>query len=141
MAEAHHPEVNKLGTAARHFSLSTIPPLATALFAWMIVFIFHAAAGLWYAKDRGHRLAILFDAAATGAVIAALTWLGLTAFRRVRRQNECNTAEVNHQVRNALELIIDAEYRAEGAARRSLIVESVSRIDRTLRKLLPNPRK
>jgi hypothetical protein len=73
-------------------------------------------------------------------VIAALVWLILAAFSGARRQHESNTAEINHQVRNALQLMVDAGYRTEGTSRRSSSLESVTRIDRTLRTPFPPSR-
>ena len=111
--------------------------VAGALTAWFIVFAIHAAVGLSFSGVPGHRIAILFDAGLTAAVIAALVSLTLTVSRRAHRERESKTAEVNHQVRNALQLIVNAEYGVEGANRRGLIMESVARIDRTLRTLFP----
>lgn len=135
MTEAHRPEArSKVSTVVRHLTLGPAP---AALIAWVVVFAIHAVVGLSFSQVPGHRIAILFDAGLTAAVIAVLVSLILTVSRRAHRQQESSTAEVNHQVRNALQLIVNAEYRAEGTNRRGLIMESVARIDRTLRTLFP----
>ncbi len=141
MAEAHCPEARStLKTVVRHLTTFARGPAPAALAAWVVVFAIHAALGFSFSKGRAHRIAILFDAGVTAAVIAVLVSLILTVSRRAYRQRESNTAEVNHQVRNALQLIVNAESSAEGTNRRGLVMESVARIDRTLRKLFPPSR-
>jgi hypothetical protein len=126
-----------VSTVLRHLTTLALRPAPAVLIAWVVVFAIHAAVGLSFSKVPGHGIVILFDAGLTAAAIAVLVSLILTVSRHAHRQQESNAAEVNHQIRNALQLIVNAEYRAEDTNRRGLIMESVARIDRTLRTLFP----
>jgi signal transduction histidine kinase len=80
----------------------------------------------------------LQDAILTGALAAilVLTVLLAVASRRKRVQEELQTiAMLNHEIRNALEVIIGSDYlpQSEQAA---AIIQSVDRINRTLKGLL-----
>ena len=138
MAEEHRPEARiPVNTVVRPLSTFARRPAFAALIVWLVVFAIHAAVGLSFSRVPDQRVGILLDAGVTAAVIAALVSLILAVSRRANREREFKAAEINHQVRNALELIVNAEYRAEGTNRRGLIMESVARIERTLRTLLP----
>jgi cbb3-type cytochrome oxidase subunit 3 len=83
-------------------------------------------------------------AALDASVMALMTLLlvGFTvaAFReRRRRVNEAirSVADLNHHVRNALQVIRDAHYLPEDE-QADAVLNSVDRIDSTLRRLFPN---
>jgi len=126
-----------MNTVVRRLTRFARRPAFAALIAWLVVFAIHAAVGLSFSRVPGQRVAILFDAGVTATVIAVLVSLILTVSCRANKERELKAAEINHQVRNALELIVNAEYRAEGTNRRGLIMDSVARIERTLRTLFP----
>ncbi len=93
----------------------------------------HVVAGLppWYGA--------LLDAAiiALGAAGFAWTLLAGNRDRRHRVQKELEgIAELNHEVRNALQVIAHSQYRAEPDCR-DMVLCSVSRIDAALRRLAP----
>jgi hypothetical protein len=74
-----------------------------------------------------------------GATGFALLWL--FSYRQRRRQVRAELdkiAELNHRVRNALEVIIAVQYHAPEDQER-IILDAVSRIDATLRDLFPAP--
>jgi len=80
----------------------------------------------------------LQDAVITGflAAIAVCAVLQFASERRKFIRNEIRTvANLNHELRNALEVIIGSEYLAE-SSKGDAILESVERINRTLNNLL-----
>jgi hypothetical protein len=81
------------------------------------------------------------DAIIAGALTAALVWALLIAERVRRRQEEEQirvVADLNHHLRNALEIIFGSEYLRE-SEKATAILESVKRIDTALQVLLAQP--
>jgi hypothetical protein len=79
------------------------------------------------------------DAALTGILFGFALWafLAATGERRKReRQDLTQIAELNHEIRNALEVIVDSHFTAE-ARHRGMVLESVNRIDAVLRRIFP----
>lgn len=78
-------------------------------------------------------------ASIVGTAAGALMWIGLIAARQ-RRQYitaEMNRiAELNHRIRNSLQVIVDAEHFARDPLR-GMVLESVDKIDKTLQDVLP----
>jgi hypothetical protein len=79
------------------------------------------------------------DAALTGIFFGLVLWSFLTAIserrKRVRQDLE-RIAELNHEIRNALEIIAHSHFAAE-ARHRAMVLESVSRIDVVLKRVFP----
>jgi hypothetical protein len=81
----------------------------------------------------------VIDAALTGIFFGLVLWSFLNAIseRRKRlRQDLVRIAELNNEIRNALEIIVDSHFDAE-ARHRAMVLESVSRIDVVLNRILP----
>ncbi len=79
------------------------------------------------------------DATLAGIFFGAVLWLLLSAIRerRVRvRQDVKRIAELNHEIRNALEVIAYAHFDAE-SKHRAMVLESVNRIDVVLKRIFP----
>jgi len=91
---------------------------------------------------RGVRMwpAIYIEAAVAGSVGALLVSavLALVLYRRAILQRQLNVvAELNHQVRNALEIIAASTSRIGDRKAGATILDGVTRIDVTLRSLFP----
>ncbi len=83
------------------------------------------------------------DAVVSAALSAALVWVLLMAVWVRRKQVEEGVEEVaslNHEVRNALQVIFASDYLRQ-SDRAAAILESVERTDAALRVLLPQARK
>jgi hypothetical protein len=79
------------------------------------------------------------DAALTGIFFGLVLWafLAATGQRRKRERHDlARIAELNHEIRNALEVIVDSHSTAE-ARHRDMVLESVNRIDVVLRRIFP----
>jgi hypothetical protein len=79
------------------------------------------------------------DAALCGIFFGLVLWSFLAAIgqRRNRvRQDLERIAELNHEIRNALEVIVDSHFDAE-APHRNIVLESVNRIDVVLKRIFP----
>ncbi len=84
--------------------------------------------------------AIYIQAAVAGTIGALLvgTVLALVLYRRAILQRQLRVvAELNHQVRNALEIIASSTSRIADRETVATILEAVMRIDVTLRSLFP----
>lgn len=84
----------------------------------------------------------LQDAALTGALAALLVSSALIAMAARRRyvlQQIQVVSNLNHELRNALEVILGSEYLPQ-SAQAEAILESVNRIERTLVKVLGSSR-
>jgi hypothetical protein len=76
----------------------------------------------------------------TGAVAGALLWAWAEHERKqkmVIRQRMQVVADMNHHIRNALEVITYAAVQRDGDAPLTMIQDSVNRIDWVLREVLP----
>jgi hypothetical protein len=93
---------------------------------------------LMRAGASGVKYAVI-DAAVIGGVAALIGSLVLIGVRE-RRQRDIEhlraVAELNHHVRNALQVIVD-DYYLSRDHHTEAVLESVDRIDRTLRSLFP----
>jgi hypothetical protein len=81
------------------------------------------------------------DAILMGGLAAALVWVLLAAVEVRQKQVQQQirvVADLNHHLRNALTIILASEYLRE-SEKATAILESVERIDTTLRLLLPQP--
>jgi len=81
------------------------------------------------------------DAILSGGLAAALVWVLLAAVRVRQKQVQQQirvVADLNHHLRNALTIILASDYLRE-SEKATAILESVERIDTTLRLLLPQP--
>jgi two-component sensor histidine kinase len=66
-------------------------------------------------------------------------WLGLTGVgerRRHVREELARIRELNHVIRNALQIIADSQFDAD-ARRKAMVLESVGRIDMVLNRVFP----
>jgi signal transduction histidine kinase len=78
------------------------------------------------------------DAVITGILAAAFTWAFLQAERARQREQQRQiqvVADMNHHLRNALEVILASEYLRQTDKADAILV-SVERIERTLRVIL-----
>jgi hypothetical protein len=66
-----------------------------------------------------------------------LTLLGLLERRRILENELGRLAELNHTIRNSLEVIVLAHYGEEDDEHRSMVLECTRRIDEKLRELFP----
>jgi hypothetical protein len=84
-----------------------------------------------------------FDAGLCGVTFGLLLWLFLAAIRERRRliRGELDRiSEVNHEIRNALQIITHSHFNAE-PQHREMVLESVNRIDAVLKRILPGIRR
>lgn len=81
----------------------------------------------------------LLDALLVGLCFAFAVWVLLVGNRerrlRVRHELE-RIAELNHEVRNALQVIVHSHFDTD-PQRRDMILESATRIDAVLKRLFP----
>ena len=79
--------------------------------------------------------------ALSGAVVAGLAVV-VALYAWERRQQTARQlqmiSELNHHIRNALEVIVGSQY-APDSERARLVLQSVDRIDQTLDELFPSP--
>jgi hypothetical protein len=79
------------------------------------------------------------DALLMGVAFGLAVWMLLVANRERRarvRQDLERIAEINHEIRNALQVIAHSHFDAD-ATRREMVMESVARIDDVLKRLFP----
>jgi hypothetical protein len=82
---------------------------------------------------------VILDSIVVAAIVATLVSMVLAEARARRKsllRHLRNVAELNHQVRNALQTIVYSNYLAP-PQQAAAVLESVNRIDRTLRELFP----
>jgi MFS superfamily sulfate permease-like transporter len=81
----------------------------------------------------------VLDAVLCGLFFGLLIWIFLLGIRerraRVRKELE-RISELNHEIRNALEIITHSHFDAE-APHRAMVLDSVNRIDTVLRRIFP----
>jgi signal transduction histidine kinase len=86
----------------------------------------------------------LQDSILTGALAAVAIWAAMriaSVRQKILAEQVETIAALNHELRNALEVILGLEYLSE-STKGAAILESVQRIDRTLDQILgPKPRK
>ncbi len=81
----------------------------------------------------------MIDAALVGSAFGFAFWIVLAGMRERRlrvRQDLERIAELNHEVRNALEVIVHSQHSAESKCR-EMVMESANRIDGVLKRLFP----
>jgi two-component sensor histidine kinase len=85
----------------------------------------------------------LMDAAVAaglcGLTFGLLLWLFLAAIRERRRRVKeelDRISEVNHEIRNALQIITHSHFNAE-PQHRDMVLDSVTRIDAVLKRIFP----
>ncbi len=81
----------------------------------------------------------LVDAATIGSGAAVVLWvllLGVRARRRRVAEDLARIAELNHEIRNALQVITHVQYLT-ASREREMVLTSVSRIDAVLKRLFP----
>jgi hypothetical protein len=79
------------------------------------------------------------DATLVGCFVGLVLWVLLAGIRERRlrvRQHLEHIAELNHEVRNALQIIADSQFDAE-TERRDMVLRSVRRIDLVLKRVFP----
>jgi hypothetical protein len=80
------------------------------------------------------------DAVIVGFAVAGVVFLLLLSSRERRRRvvdDIRKIAELNHHVRNALQVVVDSQYVPQSLEQREAVLASVDRIDKTLRELFP----
>ena len=109
--------------------------IGTAAFA-LVEFIFHialASLGVPILADA------VVDAGLCGLTFGILLWVALAAIRERRlrvREDLDRISDVNHEIRNALEIITQCQFNAE-PTHREMVLESVNRIDAVLKRTFP----
>lgn len=81
----------------------------------------------------------VFDSALCGVSFGLLLWLFLAAIRERRqriREELTRISEVNHEIRNALQIITHSHFNAE-TQHRDMVIDSVNRIDAVLKRIFP----
>jgi len=66
-----------------------------------------------------------------------LILLGMAERRKIAEDELCRCAELNHTLRNALEVIVLAHYSGTDPRHKAMILESTNRIDQKLKELYP----
>jgi hypothetical protein len=111
--------------------------LAIALIASTIEYILHIAI-FTYVPHEG--LGRLLDSLTIGLVVAIITIIEIKAVqkRRTKVMDDMRVVrELNHHVRNALQIISYAARVPETKQQVAIIDESIARIDSTLKELFP----
>jgi two-component sensor histidine kinase len=79
------------------------------------------------------------DATFSGLLFGLLMWFGLSGVgerRKHVREELARIRELNHEIRNALQIIADSQFDAD-ARRKAMVLESVGRIDMVLNRVFP----
>lgn len=103
--------------------------------------VFEAVLDSWLRLHAGADWRLAFDAGSVGLLVASLTYIEVVAvqIRRKRVASEIQVvAELNHNVRNALQAISYAVRLPETENQVEIIENCVQRIDATLRDLFPS---
>ena len=101
---------------------------------------FEAVLDYWLRIHAGVEWRLAFDAVSVGLLVALITYVEIAAVqvRRKRMEMELHSiAELNHNVRNALQAISYAIRLPETEGHVEIIDDCVHRIDMTLRELFP----
>ncbi len=132
-----------------------------AIITRTVDFILRDRLGIWFAVVAGTLLFGLFEFAVSAwllelripaslhcsihAVIVALgagfsLWLilnGIVDRQRMREDELRRVAELNHTLRNALEIIVLSHHSATDYEHKAMVLECTNRIDRKMRELFP----
>ena len=87
-----------------------------------------------------HNTQRLINASVVGSAIGLVTlliFLGARERRRRLLEDLRKVAELNHQVRNALQVVVYSQFVPQSLEQRQAVMASVERIDKTLRELFP----
>ncbi len=104
--------------------------------------LFEAFLDTWLTHHAGKDWRLALDAGSVGLLVGLITYIEMVAvqYRRKRIAAEMQVvAELNHQVRNALQTISYAVRLPETENQVEMIEGCVRRIDNTLRELFPVP--
>jgi len=111
--------------------------LAVVLLVWMVGFSFDRL----LARDGATRTEILLTSNALTGIVAGFLFYSLTFNERLRRdlirERLRTIAEMNHHIRNALQVITYATVAGKDDESVELIRSSVERIEWALREVLP----
>ncbi len=110
--------------------------LGLALTAAAVEFSFHMTI---LRRDFSPVARGMMEAALIGAMMGAVVWVGLAAARarrRVMAREMQRVAELNHNVRNALQVIVYNEH-LRGPVQASAVLDSAARIEHTIKELFP----
>ena len=80
------------------------------------------------------------NALIVGLAVSIIMLLILLSTRERRRRvldDIRKIAELNHHIRNALQVVVDSQYLPQSQEQREAVLASVDRIDKTLRELFP----
>jgi hypothetical protein len=114
-------------------SLILILALLAGVFEWTIHDLIQ-----YFAPEPN--IARILDSSTIAFLIAAITWIEIQAVQQRRRkvlEDMRVVSELNHHVRNALQVIQYASRVPEAKQQVQIIDESVERIDATLKELFP----
>jgi len=106
----------------------------------VIAALFEASLDSWLSRNAWKDWRLVLDAGSVGFLVGAITYIEIIAvqFRRKRVSREMQTiAELNHQVRNALQIIAYAARVPEAENQVQIIDDCIRRIDGTLKELFP----
>jgi two-component sensor histidine kinase len=130
----------QLGTLIGHVSDTAANTALTVMLCSLVFGSIEFAVHLLLARFGVPALTdAVFDAALCGVSFGLLLWLLLAAIRERRmrvREELLRISEVNHEVRNALQIITHSHFNAE-PQHREMVLESVSRIDAVLKRIFP----
>ena len=102
--------------------------------------LFEATLDSWLSRNAWKDWRLVLDAGSVGLLVGAIAYIGVIAvqIRRKRITIELQTiAELNHQVRNALQIIAYAVRVPEAENQVQIIDDCIRRIDGTLKELFP----
>ncbi len=115
--------------------------IALCLLVMVLVWLVGYSFDRLLAHDGVTRFDILLITNALTGIVAGFLFYSLTNFERLRRnliQNRLRTiAEMNHHIRNSLQVITYATATGKTAASMEMIRNSVERIEWALREVLP----
>jgi hypothetical protein len=112
--------------------------LLVILLVWIVGYGFDRL----LARDGVPRFDILLTSNALTGIVAGFLFFSLTNYERLRRnvvsQRLRTIAEMNHHIRNSLQVITYATATQKNAESMEMIRNSVERIEWALREVLPN---
>ncbi len=131
----------RLGHFGARFSVRRSTRIILSLALGAVAGAIEVLAHIYVISSTKHTaLAALADAFAVATFVFLLTYVELSVVqeRRLRVIRDLKTvAELNHHIRNALEMIQYAAFTSKDKTNQVIIIESIERIDRILRELYP----
>ncbi len=141
--DPHTPE-RVAETAAVHAhpeSLSNIRIFLMALIAALTVFVVGTALDLLLIHEHNKRLVVVEASDALGGIVAGVLSIRILQYERERRarlrQRIEVIADMNHHVRNALQVISFHAYSTADKEQLEAVKESMERIQWALKEILP----